>query len=148
MDSTNETLKHIEQVRNFLNAIIDHLKLRAEQHDLSKLSPPEKSILDEYTPKLRDITYGSKEYRQMMDEMEPMIRHHHEYNRHHPEHFVNGLHHMNLIDIVEMLCDWKAATLRHDNGDIRKSIEINEERFDMDGQLVNILLNTIDYMGW
>ena len=45
---------------------------------------------------------------------------------------------------IEMLCDWKAATLRNKNGDIRKSIEINKKRFGMSDQLTNILLNTLE----
>ena len=51
---------------------------------------------------------------------------------------------MNLIDIVEMLCDWLAATKRHDDGDIMKSIEINEKRFRYSGELKQILINTVN----
>lgn len=51
---------------------------------------------------------------------------------------------MNLIDVVEMLCDWKAATLRHNNGNILKSIEHNAERFAISNQLVRIMANTVE----
>ena len=54
---------------------------------------------------------------------------------------------MNLIDLIEMLCDWKAATLRHEDGDIIKSIEINSKRFDYGGLLKQIFLNTINDLG-
>jgi len=57
-----------------------------------------------------------------------------------------GIDRMTLIDIIEMLCDWKAATLRHDNGDIIKSIEINRKRFKISDQLANILINTVKYL--
>lgn len=50
---------------------------------------------------------------------------------------------MNLISLLEMLCDWKAATLRHNDGDIRKSIEINQRRFGYSDELKQILLNTL-----
>lgn len=50
---------------------------------------------------------------------------------------------MNLIDLIEMLCDWKAATMRHTDGDIRKSLEINKGRFQISYQLQRILENTI-----
>ena len=53
---------------------------------------------------------------------------------------------MNLIDIVEMFADWKAATLRHSNGSILKSIDINISRFNMSPQLVNIFKNTVEYL--
>jgi hypothetical protein len=53
---------------------------------------------------------------------------------------------MNLIDLVEMICDWKASSMRHENGDIKKSIEINQERFNYDDILKSILLNTINFL--
>lgn len=55
----------------------------------------------------------------------------------------SSVNHMNLIDVLEMTCDWKAATLRHDDGDIYKSVEINIKRFGLSPQLTNIILNTI-----
>jgi len=76
--------------------------------------------------------------------MKPAVDHHYEMNRHHPEHFADGIDGMNLLDIVEMLCDWKAATLRHKDGDLRKSIETNAVRFKISPQLKRIILNTID----
>lgn len=50
---------------------------------------------------------------------------------------------MNIIDVVEMLCDWKAATVRHQNGNLKKSIEHNKDRFDLSSQLTSILENSI-----
>lgn len=57
-----------------------------------------------------------------------------------------GIVGMNLIDLVEMICDWKAASMRHENGDVRKSIEINQKRFNYDDTLKSILLNTINFL--
>ena len=54
-----------------------------------------------------------------------------------------GITGMSLIDVLEMLIDWKAATLRHNNGDILKSIEINQKRFGYSDDLKKILLNTV-----
>jgi hypothetical protein len=54
-----------------------------------------------------------------------------------------GIRGMSLVDLTEMLCDWKAATLRHDDGDIRRSIEINQERFGYSDELKQILINTL-----
>jgi hypothetical protein len=47
-----------------------------------------------------------------------------------------------------MLFDWKAATERHADGDIRKSIEINKERFKISEQLCDIFRNTVNRMNW
>lgn len=55
---------------------------------------------------------------------------------------------MSLLDVVEMLCDWKAATERHADGSITKSIQINKARFNISDQLASILENTRKEMGW
>lgn len=53
---------------------------------------------------------------------------------------------MNLIDIMEMVCDWLAATHRHDTGDIMVSLEKNQERFGYSDELKQIFLNTVKYL--
>ncbi len=138
-----ETLTHIMHVRNILGEIITELIQRAKKHDQSKLNDPELSVFVEYTPKLAKSTYGSDEYKQFLQEMKPALDHHYRNNRHHPEHFLDGIDGMNLIDIVEMYCDWMAATLRHNDGNMEKSIEINKTRFNMSDQLANIFMNTL-----
>ena len=51
---------------------------------------------------------------------------------------------MNIVDVVEMLVDWKAATLRHNDGNILKSLESNMVRFELDKvSLYDILLNSV-----
>ena len=74
--------------------------------------------------------------------MKPILDHHYKNNRHHPEYHKNGIDDMNLIDLVEMFCDWLAATKRHADGDIMKSIKHNKDRFKMNEQLVKIFENT------
>ncbi len=141
--TNRETTKHIEQVRALLQRIIDDLQTRAIRHDQSKLERPEVAIFTEYTPKLAGSTYGSDEYKQFLAEMKPALDHHYAHNSHHPEHYSNGVDGMSLLDVVEMLCDWKAATMRHKDGDIQQSLEINTKRFNMSPQLVSILRNTL-----
>lgn len=54
-----------------------------------------------------------------------------------------GIKGMGLHQLIEMLCDWKAATLRHNDGCIRRSIEQNQKRFGYSDELKQILLNTL-----
>lgn len=138
----NETYQHISRVRELLNQSIVDLLRRGEQHDQSKLSPPEVSTFAEYTPKLADSVYGSEEYKTFLSEMKPALDHHYANNRHHPEHHVAGISGMTLIDLIEMLCDWKAASERHKTGDVSRSIDLNTTRFDLSDQLRTILHNT------
>ena len=140
------TRKHILDVNEILGFVIKQLVMRGVQHDHSKLEDEELPIFVKYTPKLRDTTYGSDEYKTFLKEMKPALDHHYAENRHHPEHFENGIDDMNLIDIIEMLCDWWAATRRHADGDIHKSININTGRFSLFPQLAKILENTVKYM--
>ncbi len=145
-DSTKDTYDHIRNVRNLLNRIIRELQIRLYNHDASKLENPEKEIFDIYTPKLEGTTYGSDEYHKNITEMKIALDHHYANNRHHPEYFDNGIEDMNLIDLIEMVCDWKAASLRHADGDIRKSIDLNEKRFKYSQELNSIFNNTVDFL--
>jgi len=124
------------------------LLCRSEDHDASKLQSPEKELFDKFTPLLRDTTYGSDEYKRYLKEMGAALQHHYEVNSHHPEHYANGIYGMSLLDVMEMLADWKAAGMRHADGDIRESLSINRGRFDIDDQLFSILENTVKELGW
>lgn len=148
MPSRVETLKHIETVGHHITAVVDDLIHRASRHDHSKLRDPEKGIFDKYTPLLKQTTFGSPEYERYRQEMGVALEHHYRENDHHPEHFEDGIHGMNLVQLMEMLCDWKAASERHDDGDLRKSIEINAERFGYGPEMTGLLTRTADYFGW
>ena len=141
-DSRMDTVEHINTVRRFMARVQDKLVHRMIAHDYSKLVTPEKEIFDEFTPKLKSSTYGSDEYKSFLEAMKPALDNHYKFNSHHPEHFENGIKEMTLLDIIEMLVDWKAATLRHADGDIFKSIEINQKRFGYSDELKSIFLNT------
>ncbi len=137
-----ETQKHIEKVRKYIRLITDKLTTRGVNHDAAKLQSPEVELFAEYTPKLATLEYGSDEYQQCLNELKPALEHHYATYRHHPEHFPNGVNDMNLIDLCEVIADWKAASERHNDGNLIKSIEINAKRFHIDDQLKQILLNT------
>lgn len=177
-DSTQETLAHIRRVQELLNLVAAKLIERSRVHDQSKLEEPEKVGFDEVTGALRDLTYGSPEYKAQLEKLKPILAHHYDHNSHHPEHYSvlecnicftqfpkawdkscdncgNGqftnrpqIAGMSLLDLIEMFCDWKAATERHADGSIVKSIEINRKRFEIADQLTAILENTQKEMGW
>lgn len=141
-----KTFRHIETVRNYLGAVIREIIRRQERHDQSKLESPEVEAFDVITEKLRGLTYGSEEYKAALRSQKPAIDHHYSVNRHHPEFFPNGYKDMTLVDLIEMLCDWKAATLRHGDGDIMKSIVINQERWGYSDELRGIFENTAEWL--
>lgn len=137
-----ETQKHIEKVRKYIRVITDKLTTRGVNHDATKLASPEVEIFAEHTDALSATTYNSQEYKDHLAAMKPALDHHYATYRHHPEHFQNGVTDMNLVDVVEMLCDWKAASERQHNGNLLTSIEQNAIRFKINDQLKQILINT------
>lgn len=149
-DSLPDTKAHIKRVQDLITEAMCKLAFRAVRHDLSKLNEPEKSAFDRLKAlSLSGMDYGSEEYRACLRKEKPAIEHHYKANSHHPEYYENGVDGMSLFDVLEMLLDWKAATERMKNGgDIRRSLEINRERFKISPQLESILANTIKEMGW
>lgn len=138
-----ETMRHILTIRALLSECVLELMGRGDAHDKSKLREPEVDTFVKYTPILAGLTYGSDEYKQALKEMGPALDNHYKCNRHHPEHFENGMAGMNLFDMLEMLIDWKAATLRHADGDLHDSVQKNIGRFDMPEPIVRLIENTI-----
>lgn len=140
-DSRIDTLFHIRQVSALISEFAAEMLKRAIVHDKSKLENPELEIFDKWTPKLKDVVYGSDEYKEMLKQLKPALDHHYANNSHHPEFWEKGIDGMDLYDLVEMLIDWKSAGMRDKGGNIIKSLEINKERFKISNQLYSILLN-------
>lgn len=147
-DSRPETYAHSQRVGELMMQMIKEMLDRSTCHDRSKTEAPELEMFDQYTPKLKDTTYGSDEYKSHLQAMGEGLAHHYAHNRHHPEHFPNGINGMTLVDLVEMLADWKAATERHTDGDLSDSINKQRDRFNITGQLCQILWNTAEHFGW
>lgn len=162
-DSRPDTWEHIDKVRGYLEAAVRNLLARSDRHDKSKLVEPELAAFDIATPKLAALEYGSDEYKQSLADLAEALEHHYAVNSHHPEHYDNGIAGMSLLDLVEMLVDWKAASERHrkpmpaapgrpeapqyDN-DFRRSIALNQERFGYGDELRSILENTARELGF
>jgi hypothetical protein len=148
MDSKPETYKHIHEVQKNMLLVTEDLQERSIRHDESKLQSPEVEYFDKYTELLKSVEYGSKEYQECLDNLKPALDHHYKYNRHHPEFHKKGIQGMSLIDLIEMLCDWQAATKRCKNGNIYISIEKNQERFKYSDELKQTLINTAKDLGF
>lgn len=177
-DSRQDTIEHILRVRELLYIVQNKLEARGFAHDQTKLGPNEKPIFDRVTRRLKGLTYGSDEYKASLKDLGPALTHHYANNSHHPEHYkkqvciicfaeypadyrenckqcrngqmteepnVGG---MSLLDVIEMLCDWKAAGERHADGSITRSLAVNRGRFKISDQLHSILENTVRELGW
>lgn len=145
-------LEHWTKVRELLLRISQELMFRADAHDSDKLSC--NRIVQAYTEPVfmlgnSDIKFGTEEYAEVTASMGAGWEEHYKNADHHIEHFANGIEGMNLMQIIEMLCDWKAAAERDgrtwdferswdyvfkDNDDVRnntilKSVCMNTAKF-------------------
>lgn len=154
-DSRPETRQHIARVGDFVEEAITNLRARRRVHDASKLVSPEVEAFDIATPKLAGLEYGSEEYKQSLRDLGPALQHHFACNDHHPEHFANGVRGMSLMALIEMVCDWRAAServkQRTDDPEKVKTFEAglayNQERFGYSDELAEIILNTARELG-
>ena len=137
-----DTLEHIKNVNRLIHLMIRELLDRADRHDDSKLESPELEAFTVVNHELSGLTYGSPEFNESKKKLGPALSHHYANNSHHPEHYKRGISDMNLIDLLEMFCDWKASGMRHNDGNLLKSIEINAARFNIPSELKDILENT------
>lgn len=141
-NSERDTLLHKAAVYSIGNGLLQRLMERFRLHDNSKLRGKEKAGYDEMVPKLKETEYGSKEYDKVKEEMfDKCLKHHYAANRHHPEHFEHGIDDMNIVDLVEMYVDWKAASTRSSSS-FRAGLEVNAKRYGMSEQLRKIFENT------
>jgi hypothetical protein len=177
-DFTQETMTHIERVRVLLGEFAKCLEERGKVHDRSKLCAPEKEGFEKSGQALLGLTYGSSAYKSQLERLRPVLAHHYANNSHHPEFYEHrecnlchrryprdfaahcpecgcgqmalrsGTDGMTLLDLVEMFCDWKAASERHADGSMQASICHNRKRFLIDAQLAQILENSRLEMGW
>jgi hypothetical protein len=150
-DHEKDVADHKKKVSKALFIITRALEDRANTHDDSKMDEPEFSAYSETIPKLKGLEYGTDEHRAVLAQMKPAVEHHYSVNRHHPEFFggnaKSGIYDMNLIDFIEMICDWKAASMRGgDNKAFYKSLNINKERFGLSGQVVALIANTAEML--
>lgn len=148
-DVTTVTANHIARVGELGRVFISLFEHRLAVHDASKFNPIEMEPLQ----RMQDLInaegpapFGSAEYRRRTDMLGPMIAHHYANNSHHPEHYSNGVAGMDLLDLVEMFVDWKAASERGAEPAMNMSFAI--EKYRIEPQLASILKNTADRMGF
>lgn len=145
-DSTEDTQNHIDRVRDIMSNMIMNLQHRSFVHDKSKFSQQEKPYFDIATPKLKTLKFGTPEYKESLDSIKPALDHHYKMNDHHPEHYSNGINGMSLLSIFEMMADWKASSERQSEKIL--NLTFCFQRFKIDPQLQNIMINTAKEMKW
>lgn len=152
MDTSTEVLTdilmHITEVAENLNTIIAELRARGIAHDRSKLEALEFDAFVSTRPKFKKANYGSPEYQECVDAIKPAIDHHHANNRHHTVFFPNGFADMNLLDIMEMLADWKAASRRSPTLTFEESLPKAYAKYNIPANMQAHIESTLRALGW
>ncbi len=143
-DHIKDLVDHKQRVAGYMQSIANDLFRRAAIHDNSKFGPEEFEAYDEAFPELQKYAYGSPELKAVYQKIKPALKHHFEANDHHPEHFEQGVNEMSLVQVIEMVCDWLAASERSQT-DFKQGLQINRERFHIDDQLFEIIRNTVKW---
>jgi hypothetical protein len=125
----------------YILVICKALIKRGLVHDNSKFSKEEFEYVYKLSKNDKDIKFGSKEYYELVDSVQSAKIAHYTRNSHHPDHY-SSIYEMSLLDMIEMLGDWKAATKRK-NGNILESLEINSRKYNIGIDLKNSLHSTI-----
>lgn len=129
-------LPYVDQPNNL---VIFEIQRRCLTHDQSKLVPPEVELFTTYTPQLKGCVFGSPEYNEFLIKMKPALANHYAQNRHHPEHYEDGINGMNLFDIYEMMCDWMASSLRNKGGSFAGSVAHCRDRFGISDVVIELM---------
>jgi hypothetical protein len=144
--SKEGTLEHIRRVNQLVIGCSKEMLDRAVNHDATKIVETELSGFNHLDPEFRKLPYGSPEYFQIVNKSEAKkaIAHHHKHNSHHPEYYEDGIIDMNMFDIIEMLCDWKAASERNtsDDNKFEQHLQYNYKRYKVPIDIQIIINNT------
>ena len=142
-----DTRQHIVNVQTQMHAVINELILRSNYHDSSKYDKEEAHTYAKVVPLFKGKEYGTPEHKAVGDMLGEAWKHHEQHNDHHTGYHINGINDMNLMSIIEMLCDWKAASLRNPNQIFRDSCSLNCDKYGACEQLKGVIMNTAQSLG-
>lgn len=140
MDEAIKALATIERHRCIvsatLRAIAYELMRRADLHDQSKLSLDEFEGFAKINVVGRENEYGSDEYYAALKSVDPNpIPVHYSRNDHHPE-FHDKISDMDFPQLVEMVCDWYAASVAYGRTSFQGSLTVSFDRWEFsEGQM-------------
>jgi len=143
-----DVIRHVSEVQENMEDIAHDLKMRSISHDRSKFDDPEFSTFVRTRPEFRVANYGTPEYEAVVEKAREGVDHHYANNRHHTAYHPNGVKDMNLLDLLEMLADWKAASRRSPDLTFMDSLPRAFKKYEMDETIQTLMRNTIEYLSW
>ena len=139
-------IRHRDELRIGLQKVTQELERRALAHDLSKLRPDEFEGFVEIQKVAREHVPGSDEYEASMRKSKCLDLHFSR-NSHHPE-FHRGVGEMGWLDIIEMVLDWRAASLTYDNGGVfRDFLPYHRKRHGFSDEQWWLVMQIVEWLG-
>jgi len=142
---------HQDNVHALMGKISEDLVMRGCKHDESKFSIEEYEGFVKLFGADTDMDVRSKEYQDIVTSAKTAcIQAHYKNNRHHPEHHAN-IEDMTLLDLIEMVCDWKAASpsKRH-KGSFEENLTYLKKRkglTELQCYVIDLIVSWIDHGG-
>ena len=139
-------LAHCQRVRASLVGFANAMIMRAVTHDESKWQDDEFAGFVHINQIAREHEYGSPEYMASIRETGAVALHYSR-NSHHPEHYPNGVDDMTLLDIIEMVADWKAASETYGRTSLEDALVTHAERFGLKDKhlyLVRLIIEALE----
>jgi hypothetical protein len=136
---------HREKVAANMSVVAELIQRRGDVHDITKLMSPEVELA-RAADKCLGPRKGLENRRGKCSHVDAFIAAHYcnPLNSHHPEHFENGVEDMNMIDMLEMLCDWRACC----SGNFSDTLDRGFARFKVSGPLRSLMRKTCKELGW
>ena len=126
--------RHQRRVGRMLRVIAKELEHRQYMHDRSSYEAPERLIVARNKRLLFNRSVGkSTTLMKGATELLHAVSTHYKKNRHHPEHWSNGVWDMTLVDVIEMVCDWRSTGC---------NIEDRLTKYHIDGPLADVIRST------
>jgi hypothetical protein len=129
---------HKAWVTFYIFSIIARLFKRAFLHDMSKLYIDEIRGFSQFVDNYGSCNYDSPQYNERKKLLADTLALHYQRNSHHPEHY-GDIRMMNIIDVVEMVCDWKAA-VHYNHGSVKASLQAQKARYKLEGQMLKYII--------
>jgi len=148
LDVLCDTILHVSEIQEALEEMSSELRKRGLAHDRTKFQELEFDAFTSTRLRFKKVDYGTPEYKALVDEIKPVVDHHYANNRHHPNYHEHGINSMTLIDIAEMLADWKVAARRSPNNKFKDTLEFAFNKHGISKQLGQIIKNTLKELNW
>jgi hypothetical protein len=143
-----DAILHVSEVSENMEAIAGELRRRGIAHDRTKFQALEFDAFVSTREKFKKANYGTPEYQECVELVRPAVDHHHKNNRHHTDFHPNGVNDMTLMDLAEMIADWKAAARRSPDRKLEDTLDYAFDKYGIGQQLGGVLRNSLVALGW